>query len=170
MHSGAPGGPVGRKMEFGTADGQISMVEVRMVGVRRGGRARGRQRPLQKVRAVLQSPLQQQHKVCNMLDKLQNHLLDSMRHLQNQLPDKLETVFLNSFHQWRGLRNVLRQVRKEIGNRLRVVLQSTLHQLHKLHSMLHTLRCKFSVVRIGNIIQTKSIGVGCLSARSAPRH
>ena len=73
MHSGAPGGPEGRNMEIGT---QITLVEVRVVEVRRGGRAhgrpraRGRPRPLQKVRAVLQSTLRQQHKVQNMLNKL----------------------------------------------------------------------------------------------------
>ena len=93
--------------------------------------ASGGPRPLQKVRAVLQSTLQQLHKVQNMLDRLQNKLLDSMRHLQNQLPDKLQTVLQNTFHQRHELRNVLRQVRKEIGNRLRVVLQSTLHQVHQ---------------------------------------
>ena len=100
-------------------------------------------RVLQKVRAVLQSTLQQLHKVQNMLDTLQNKLLDSMRHLQNQLPDKLQTVLQNTFHQRHELRNVLRQVRKKIRNKLRVVLQSTLRQLHKLQSMLHTLRSKF---------------------------
>ena len=134
MHSGAAGGPVGGNMEIGTADGQRRAS---------GGGASGGPRPLQKVRAVLQSTLQQLHKVQNMLDRLQNKLLDSMRHLQNQLPDKLQTVLQNTFHQRHELRNVLRQVRKKIRNKLRVVLQSTLRQLHKLQSMLHTLRSKF---------------------------
>ena len=69
----------------------------------------GGPRALHKVRAVLQSTLQQLHKVQNMPDRLQNKLLDSMRHLQDQLPDKLQTVLQNAFHQRHELRNVLLQ-------------------------------------------------------------
>ena len=148
MHSGAAGGPVVGHMEIGTADGQISMSQVN-----RGG-ASGGPCVLQKVRAVLQSTLQQLHKVQNMLDRLQNKLLDSMRHLQNELPDKLQTVLQNTFHQRHELQNMVDRLRNtllnslhklqtKLPNRLRAVLQSTLHQLHKLQNMLYQLHQHF---------------------------
>ena len=42
----------------------------------------------------------------------------------------MRAVLQSTFNQHHQLRHVLSQVRKRIGNKLRVVLQSTLHQLY----------------------------------------
>ena len=130
MHSGAAGGPVVGNMEIGTADGQITMTQANSGEASGGPRVHQLQnKPAKQLQVVLQSTLDQVHKLHKVL---QNKLLDSTRHPQNELPDKLQTVLQNTFHQRHELRNVLRQVRKKIRNKLRVVLQSTLHQQHKL--------------------------------------
>ena len=137
MHGGAAGGPDVGNMEIGTADGQITMSRVN------SGGASGGLHVLQKLRVVLQSTLQQLHKVQSMLHTRRSKLLNILHKLQNKLPAQLRVGLQSTLHQVHKLQNMLHALRREVlnvlhklqnklANQLRVVLQSTLHQVHKL--------------------------------------
>ena len=79
MHSGAAGGgaaggPVVGNMEIGTADGQITMTQANSGEASGGPRVHQLQnKPAKQLQVVLQSTLDQVHKLQNMLYQLHQH-------------------------------------------------------------------------------------------------